>query len=202
MLIVNIDVRIIEVFRRKNMIEKAVIMNSETMRRALKRISHEILEQNQGADNLVLLGIRRRGVPLAHIIKENIMSIENIDVPVGELDITFYRDDLTLADPNKRDPKINSTLKENVPFSIEGKTVVLVDDVIYTGRTTRAALDACSYYGRASKIQLAVLIDRGHREIPIRADYVGKNVPTSHKERVSVKVLEIDGKEEVLLFEK
>lgn len=184
------------------MIEKAVIMNSETMRRALKRISHEILEQNQGADNLVLLGIRRRGVPLAHIIKENIMSIENIDVPVGELDITFYRDDLTLADPNQRDPKINSTLKENVPFSIEGKTVVLVDDVIYTGRTTRAALDACSYYGRASKIQLAVLIDRGHREIPIRADYVGKNVPTSHKERVSVKVLEIDGKEEVLLFEK
>ena len=183
------------------MVEKAQIMTEESMKRALKRISHEILEQNQGAENLVLLGIRRRGVPLAKYIANNIKLIEGIEVPVGILDISFYRDDLTLIDQNQRDPKINSTLKENVPFEIEGKTVVIVDDVIYTGRTTRAALDACSYYGRASKIQLAVLIDRGHRELPIRADFVGKNVPTSQKERISVKVNEIDNKEEVMLYE-
>lgn len=181
---------------------KAQIMTSDAMRRALKRISHEILEQNQGAKDLVLLGIRRRGVPLAKIIANNIKDIEGVDVPVGELDITFYRDDLTLANPNDRDPKINSVLKENVPFEITDKTVILVDDVIFTGRTTRAALDACSSYGRASKIQLAVLIDRGHRELPIRADFVGKNVPTSQKERISVLVKEIDDDEGVLLFEK
>lgn len=182
--------------------EKAQILSADAMQRALKRISHEILEQNQGAKDLILLGIRRRGVPLANRIRDNIKAIEGVDVPVGELDITFYRDDLALADPTQKDPKINSVLKENVPFSIEGKTVILVDDVIYTGRTTRAALDACSSYGRAAKIQLAVLIDRGHRELPIRADYVGKNVPTSQKERIAVNVTEIDNREEVVLYEK
>ncbi len=172
-------------------------MSKEDMHRALKRISHQIIEQNQGTDNIVLLGIRRRGVPLAKIIAGYIKEIEGTDIPVGELDITFYRDDLT----NLKEPLINSMSRESVPFDVDGKTVILVDDVIYTGRTTRAAIDACSAYGRAKKIQLAALIDRGHRELPIRADYVGKNVPTSHKERVAVMVLEIDGDECVKIFE-
>jgi len=183
------------------MVIKAEIMDNEKMHRTLKRISHEILERNSGADNIVLLGIRRRGVPLAKEIAQNIMQIEGVGVPVGELDITFYRDDLTIINTETKDPIINSALPENVPFEIEGKDVVLVDDVIYTGRTTRAALDACSQYGRANTIQLAVLIDRGHRELPIRADYVGKNVPTSKSERISVCVNEIDGEEKVCLVE-
>lgn len=171
------------------------------MKRALKRMSHEILEKNNGADNLVLLGIRRRGVPLAEMIAENIADIEGIKVPVGELDITFYRDDLSIAHPEINEPVINSVKPENVPFDINEKTVVLVDDVIFTGRTVRAALDACSTYGRAAKIQLAVLVDRGHRELPIRADFVGKNIPTSLSERVSVEVLSIDGNEGVKIIE-
>ncbi|MCQ2566780.1 MAG: bifunctional pyr operon transcriptional regulator/uracil phosphoribosyltransferase PyrR [Mogibacterium sp.] len=180
---------------------KTELMDKDSMRRALKRMSHEILEKNRGADDLVLLGIRRRGVPLAKMIAENIRGIEGVEVPVGELDITFYRDDLTIADPNSEDPVINSASPENVPFDIEKKTVVLVDDVLFTGRTVRAALDACATYGRAAKIQLAVLIDRGHRELPIRADYVGKNIPTSLSERVSVEVVSIDGNESVKLVE-
>ncbi len=180
---------------------KTELMDRDAMRRALKRMSHEILEKNRGADDLVLLGIRRRGVPLAKMIAENISGIEGVDVPVGELDITFYRDDLTIANPDSADPVINSVSPENVPFDIEKKTVVLVDDVLFTGRTVRAALDACSTYGRAAKIQLAVLIDRGHRELPIRADYVGKNIPTSLAERVSVEVMSIDGNESVKLME-
>ena len=170
------------------------------MRRALKRMSHEILERNGGTENVVLLGIRRRGVPLAKVIADNIKQIEGVEIPVGELDITFYRDDLSMIDPVTGNPHINSILPENVPFPLEGRHVVLVDDVIYTGRTTRAALDACSSYGRAATVQLAVLIDRGHRELPIRADYVGKNVPTSKAERISVQVSEIDGAESVLLI--
>ena len=181
---------------------KTEIMDSDAMRRALKRMSHQILEKNNGAEGLVLLGIRRRGVPLAQIIADNIMDIEGIEVPVGELDITFYRDDLSIANTDTMEPVINSVSPENVPFEIEGRTVVLVDDVIFTGRTVRAALDACSTYGRAARIQLAVLVDRGHRELPIRADYVGKNIPTSLSERVSVEVTDIDGSEGVKLYEK
>lgn len=173
---------------------KADLMSPEDMRRALKRMSHQILERNQGADNLVLLGIRRRGVPLAKILSENIKAIEGVQVPVGELDITLYRDDLH---HESEEPVISSS---DVPFDIADKTVVLVDDVIYTGRTVRAALDASSKFGRAACIQLAVLVDRGHRELPIRADYVGKNVPTSRNEMIAVQVEEIDGTEGVQLY--
>ena len=165
-------------------------MNAADMRRALKRISHQIIEHNHGAEKVVLLGIRRRGVPLARTLARNISDIEGIDVPVGELDITLYRDDLSEIHP---DPVISESF---VPFDINGMNVVLVDDVLYTGRTARAALDATSACGRAASIQLAVLIDRGHRELPIRADYVGKNVPTSKSELVAVKVPEIDDGQE------
>ena len=170
---------------------KATLMTSEEMTRALKRISHQILENNQGADNIVFLGIRRRGVPLAKVLAGNIRTIEGREVPVGDLDITLYRDDLSEICP---DPVISGS---DIPFDINGKDVILVDDVLYTGRTARAALDAASKYGRAATIQLAVLIDRGHRELPIRADYVGKNVPTSKSETVAVHVMEIDGEENV-----
>ncbi len=169
---------------------KSELMNAADMRRALKRISHQIIEHNHGAENVVLLGIRRRGVPLARTLAKNISDIEGINVPVGELDITLYRDDLSELHP---DPVISGSL---VPFDINGMHVVLVDDVLYTGRTARAALDATSACGRAASIQLAVLIDRGHRELPIRADYVGKNVPTSKSELVAVKVPEIDDGQE------
>ena len=174
---------------------KADLMSSEDMKRALKRMSHQILERNHGAGNLVFLGIRRRGVPLAERLSSNINAIEGVEVPVGQLDITLYRDDLSLI---SEEPVVNSS---SVPFDITGKTVVLVDDVIYTGRTARAALDATSALGRAARIQLAVLVDRGHRELPIRADYVGKNVPTSGNELIAVQVEEIDGTEGVKLFE-
>ena len=174
---------------------KADLMSSEDMKRALKRMSHQILERNHGAGNLVFLGIRRRGVPLAERLSSNINAIEGVEVPVGQLDITLYRDDLSLI---SEDPLVNSS---SVPFDITGKTVVLVDDVIYTGRTARAALDATSALGRAARIQLAVLVDRGHRELPIRADYVGKNVPTSGNELIAVQVEEIDGTEGVKLYD-
>lgn len=173
---------------------KATLMTSEEMTRALKRISHQILEKNQGADNIVFLGIRRRGVPLAKVLAGNIRTIEGREVPVGDLDITLYRDDLSEI---CSDPVISGS---DIPFDINGKDVILVDDVLYTGRTARAALDAASKYGRAATIQLAVLIDRGHRELPIRADYVGKNVPTSKSETVAVHVMEIDGEENVELY--
>ena len=173
---------------------KATLMTSEEMTRALKRISHQILEKNQGADNIVFLGIRRRGVPLAKVLAGNIRTIEGREVPVGDLDITLYRDDLSEICP---DPVISGS---DIPFDINGKDVILVDDVLYTGRTARAALDAASKYGRAATIQMAVLIDRGHRELPIRADYVGKNVPTSKSETVAVHVMEIDGEENVELY--
>ena len=174
---------------------KADLMSSEDMKRALKRMSHQILEGNHGAGNLVFLGIRRRGVPLAERLSSNINAIEGVEVPVGQLDITLYRDDLSLI---SEEPVVNSS---SVPFDITSKTVVLVDDVIYTGRTARAALDATSALGRAARIQLAVLVDRGHRELPIRADYVGKNVPTSGNELIAVQVEEIDGTEGVKLFD-
>ncbi|NLI90742.1 MAG: bifunctional pyr operon transcriptional regulator/uracil phosphoribosyltransferase PyrR [Peptococcaceae bacterium] len=172
------------------------IMDEDGIRRAISRISHEIVEKNKGTDKLVLIGIRTRGVPLAERIKKRIAEFENVQLPIGLLDITLYRDDLSTIDVQ---PVIHET---KVPFSIEGKTVILVDDVLFTGRTARAALDALIDLGRPQKIQLAVLIDRGHRELPIRADYVGKNVPTSSREIISVCLEETDGTEEVLLLEK
>ena len=169
-------------------------MDERAMQRAIIRIAHEIIERNCGCDNLVLAGIRRRGVPLARSIAEAIKAVEGTSVAVGELDITFYRDDLT---HKSEQPTLNSTY---FPFSIVSKTVVMVDDVLYTGRTARAGLDALMDIGRPQKIQFAVMIDRGHRELPIRADFVGKNVPTSHTERIGVNVMEYDGENSVMLF--
>ena len=161
---------------------KATLMDSAAVGRALKRIAHEILEHNHGCENICLVGIKRRGVPLAETIADNISGIEGAKVPVGVLDITFYRDDLTHL---SEDP----VLAENdIGVDIDGKTVVLVDDVLYTGRTARAAMDGIIKHGRPASIQLAVLVDRGHRELPIRGDYVGKNVPTSKTEHIEVKM--------------
>jgi len=176
-------------------IEKNVIMDSAAVDRSLTRIAHEIIEKNKGTENLALIGIRTRGVPLAERLAEKIESIENVKVPVGRLDITLYRDDLTtLADQ----PVLHGT---DVEFDVSGKIIVLVDDVLYTGRTVRAALDAIIDLGRPYLIQLAVLVDRGHRELPIRADFVGKNVPTSKKELILVKLEATDSKEQVVLAE-
>ena len=161
---------------------KATLMDEAAVTRALKRISHEILERNNGVDELCIIGIKRRGVALAKIIADNIYNIEGVRPPTGEIDITFYRDDLTAISP---DPVIHSA---EMTVSIIGRRVVLVDDVLYTGRTVRAAMDAIMRLGRAASIQLAVLIDRGHRELPIRGDYVGKNVPTSKSELIAVKI--------------
>ena len=171
---------------------KAEIMNGDQMRRAIKRMSHEILERNSGADDLVLLGIISRGVPLAEDIAANILDIEGKAVPGGVLDVSAF-------DDRKKVYPMETAAHPGV--DIEGKNVILVDDVIYTGRTTRAALDAWSSLGRAKTIQLAVLVDRGHREIPIRADYVGKNVPTSRDERVNVLIERVDGTDGVQLVE-
>jgi len=176
-------------------IDKTVLMDTEGIRRALTRIAHEIVEKNKGVDNVVLVGIRTRGVPIAERLAENIEKIEGKKPPVGVLDITLYRDDLsTLA----YQPIVRPT---ELPVDITGKIVVLVDDVLYTGRTIRAALDAVIDNGRPKTIQLAVLVDRGHRELPIRADFVGKNVPTSSKEVVSVQLQSTDEAENVILRE-
>ncbi len=176
--------------------QKTVIMDESAISRAITRISHEIIEKNKGIENLVLIGIQRRGVPLAKRIAEKIKSVENSEIPVGILDITLYRDDLSLLNEH---PVINGT---EINFDIVNKKVVLVDDVIYTGRTVRAAIDAIMDINRPQMIQLAVIIDRGHRELPIRADYVGKNVPTSRSEIVHVNVLEIDGENSVTISNK
>ncbi|HHT85086.1 MAG: bifunctional pyr operon transcriptional regulator/uracil phosphoribosyltransferase PyrR [Bacillota bacterium] len=176
-------------------IDKAEIMDVDGIRRALVRIAHEIVEKNKGLDDVVLVGIRRRGVPLARRIGDILKDSENFDVPVGELDITLYRDDLSLK---FEQPHVGRTM---LPFDVEGKVVVLVDDVLFTGRTVRAALDAIIDLGRPACIQLAVLVDRGHREIPIRADYVGKNVPTSRREVIHVRLEEYDGIEQVVISE-
>lgn len=176
--------------------EKVQIMDQEGIRRALTRIAHEILERNAGTKDLVLIGIRRRGVPLASRLAEKIKEIEGTSIPLGMLDITLYRDDLSQLDYY---PQVRKT---EVPFSITDKKVVMVDDVLYTGRTVRAAMDALMDLGRPQLIQLAVLIDRGHRELPIRADFVGKNVPTSRKEVIKVSLLEIDGEDKVTIVEK
>ena len=174
--------------------EKARVMDADAIRRALVRMTHEILERNKSAEHLALAGVPRRGVPLAHRLAGMIAEIERVQVPVGTLDITRHRDD--------RPTHPTSTLRAApLPFPVAEKTIVLVDDVLYTGRTVRAALDALVDLGRPSGIQLAVLIDRGHRELPIRPDYVGKNLPTSSHEHVAVRLQEIDGKDEVVIEE-
>lgn len=175
--------------------EKATIMDTRQMDRALSRIAHEIVERNQGTAELVLVGIRSRGVPLANTLQNKIEEFEGVEVPTGSVDITLYRDDLSQIAPN---PVVQAT---ELPFEIEGKVVVLVDDVLFTGRTIRAALDALIDYGRPRAIQLAVLIDRGHREFPIRADFVGKNVPTALTEVIKVQCIDIDGEDSVHMME-
>ncbi len=175
--------------------QKAQLMDEAALSRALMRISHEITEKNKGVENVLLVGIRRRGEPIARRIGDNIRRIEDREIPVGSIDIRFYRDDLSRLEEN---PTVK---KAALPFDVSGRDVVLVDDVIYTGRTARAAIEAVFHHGRPREIQLAVLIDRGHRELPIRPDYVGKNIPTSHAEVVSVLVDEYDGRTGVALYQ-
>ncbi len=167
------------------------IMTAEEIRRATTRISHEIVEKQAGTAGLVLVGIQRRGVPLAHRVAASISEHEGVEIPVGALDITFYRDDLSLV---AQQPLVKGT---DLPFDLNESTIVLVDDVLYTGRTIRAAMDALVDFGRPRAIRLAVLVDRGHRELPIRADHVGKNVPTSREEIVRVHLAEVDGEDGV-----
>ena len=176
--------------------EKTIIMDDMAKARALFRISHEILEKNKGANDLVLIGILTRGVPMAKTIKDNILKIDGVELPLGKMDITLYRDDLSeITDM----PKASET---DIPFDIKDKKVILCDDVLFTGRTARAAIEALLSLGRPKCIQLAVLVDRGHRELPIRADYVGKSIPTSLSETVSVKFFETDNEDSVKLYEK
>ena len=174
--------------------EKAQVLDEAALDRALTRIAHEILERNAGASNLAFVGLRTRGVTIAHRLAANIARIDGATIPVGVLDITLYRDDLDMRGA----PVIRGT---DIPFSIKGKTVVLVDDVLFTGRTIRAALDAIIDLGRPNLVQLAILIDRGHRELPIRPDYIGKNLPTSRRESVSVRLKEHDGEDRVVIEE-
>jgi len=176
--------------------EKARLMSETDIERALRRMAHEIVESNKGLKEVVLVGIQRRGVFLANRIREVLRQIEQEKVPTGELDITLYRDDLTLLHDH---PVVHST---SMPLDITGKRIILVDDVIYTGRTIRAALDALMDLGRPSVVQLAVLVDRGHRELPVAPNFVGKNVPTSREEVVEVRVTEIDGINEVVICER
>jgi pyrimidine operon attenuation protein/uracil phosphoribosyltransferase len=176
--------------------EKAKLLDKDTVGRTLKRIAHEILEKNKGTEGLCIIGIRNRGAYLAKRLADFMESIEQKKVPVGILDITLYRDDLTMVAAG---PIVHKT---EIDFDITDKIIILIDDVLYTGRTIRAALDALIDFGRPSSIQLAVLIDRGHRELPIRADYVGKNVPTSVNETVEVHLEETDGRDEVVIVEK
>ena len=170
-----------------------VVMDADRIGRTLTRIAHEIVERNKGTDDLALVGVRTRGVPIARRIARTLHEITGQDIPTGSLDITLYRDDLQTVGPR---PVVGPT---DLPWNLEGKQVVIIDDVLYTGRTTRAALDALIDYGRPKGIQLIVLVDRGHRELPIKADYVGKNLPTAPEESVQVRLLEIDGEDEVVL---
>ncbi len=172
---------------------KAQVLDEGALERALTRIAHEILERNGGAANLAFVGLRTRGVTLAQRLADRIAAIDGTKVPVGALDITLYRDDLGLKTDQ---PMVRGT---DIPFPVTGKTIVLVDDVLFTGRTIRAALDAIIDLGRPKMIQLAILIDRGHRELPIRPDYVGKNLPTSRRESVAVRLKERDGEDRVVI---
>lgn len=175
---------------------KSVLMDEAAVKRALIRISHEIIEHNQGLDGVALIGIQRRGVTMAKFIRNYLEEIEGVKVPMGILDITFYRDDLSMLSAH---PVVHST---DIPFNVNGSKIVLVDDVLFTGRTIRSAIDNIFDMGRPDEVQLAILIDRGHRELPFRADYVGKNVPTALHERVEVELEEIDGATQVLLCER
>ena len=180
------------------MSQKAIILDDQAIRRALTRVAHEIIEKNKGIENIILVGIKTRGIYIANRLAERIEQIEGKKVPVGELDITLYRDDLTVKTENA-EPVVNGS---NIQHDITTKKVILVDDVLYTGRTVRAALDAVMDIGRPASIQLAVLVDRGHRELPIRADFVGKNIPTSSSERIVVELFEVDQLDQVSIFEK
>jgi len=175
---------------------KAQIMDAAGVERTLVRIAHQIIEKNQGVENVCLVGIKTRGVPLAKRIAENIRNIEGVELPVGELDITLHRDDLRRYTET---PIVSDT---NIPFSIKDKIVILVDDVIYTCRTARAALDAIMAISRPARIQLCCMVDRGHAELPIKANFVGKNIPTSHSELVSVKLEESDGETGICIYER
>ncbi len=175
---------------------KATVMEEKSMKQALRRIAHEVIEHNKGVENIVLIGIHTRGVPLAKRMQEYLKEIEGIEISLGILDITLYRDDLI---ERHDQPVVHTT---EVPFDLSGKHVIVIDDVLFTGRTIRSAMDALIDLGRPASIQLAVLIDRGHRELPIRADYVGKNVPSSRSELVEVKLKEIDQEDRVDILEK
>ncbi|GEL75948.1 bifunctional pyr operon transcriptional regulator/uracil phosphoribosyltransferase PyrR [Tenuibacillus multivorans] len=177
--------------------EKTKLLDEQAIARAIKRISHEIIERNKGTDNLMLVGIKTRGMPLAKRIQQNIEQIENVTIDTGELDISLYRDDLSNQD-EVDEATVNQT---NIQQDIFGKKIILIDDVLYTGRTVRAAMDAIIDLGRPQTIQLAVLIDRGHRELPIRADYVGKNIPTSQGEVIKVRLVESDDMDQVSIYE-
>ncbi len=170
-----------------------IVMDAERIARSLTRIAHEILERNRGAETLAFVGIRARGVPIAARLAAHLKEIAGVDVPTGALDITLYRDDLMRHAVGPQ-PVVRRT---EIPFSIDGRVILLADDVLYTGRTIRAALDALIDFGRPSAIQLVALVDRGHRELPIRADYVGRNIPTSRQQSVQVRLAEIDGRDEV-----
>ncbi|HSK48401.1 MAG TPA: bifunctional pyr operon transcriptional regulator/uracil phosphoribosyltransferase PyrR [Coriobacteriia bacterium] len=174
---------------------KATVMDGDAIARAVTRIAHEILEANKGAGNLALVGIVTRGAALAEMLADKIDEIEGTRVPVGTLDISFYRDDLAI----RLNPEVHRT---DIPFDVQDRDVVLVDDVLFTGRTIRAAMDALMDYGRPCSIQLAVLVDRGHRELPIRADFVGKNVPSSSRERVTVRLAALDGRDAAEILER
>lgn len=176
-----------------NLIKKKTVLDEAAIMRGLTRIAHEIVERNKGGENLVLIGIKTRGYPLAKRLQEKINQIENLLVPIGEIDITYYRDDLKEKSNNLQVPAVD--------IDITNKKVILVDDVLYTGRTVRAAMDAVMDISRPAQVQLAVLIDRGHRELPIRADYVAKNIPTSETEEIVVKLMEYDSKDEVSIYE-
>lgn len=172
---------------------KSQIMDEASVNRAMMRISHEIAEKNKGVENVLLVGIRRRGEPIAQRIRDNILKIEGVEVPCGSIDISHYRDDVISADPSVR--------RAELPFDVTDRTVIIVDDVLYTGRTVRAAIEAIFSCGRPRCIQLAVVVDRGHRELPIRADYVGKNLPTARTELVDVRLPEFDGETGVFLMD-
>jgi pyrimidine operon attenuation protein / uracil phosphoribosyltransferase len=176
--------------------EKSQLLSAGEIERSLTRLAYEIVERNNGAGELVVVGVRRRGAPLAERLAARISEVEHVKVPVAALDITFYRDDLSTIDEK---PVVTKSL---LPFPVEGRTVILVDDVLYTGRTTRAALDALVDQGRPRRVELCVLIDRGHRELPIQADYVGRHVQTSDREVIEVRLREIDQEERVMLCER
>ena len=169
------------------------VVDALTMKRAITRITYEIIERYQGIENVVLIGIKTRGIFIAQRIAQRLKELENIEVPVGELDITLYRDD------KKQELEEAELHDSNIPVSLEGKEVILIDDVLFTGRTIRAALDAIMDFGRPRRIGLAVHVDRGHRELPVRADFVGKNIPTSTKEEIIVEMQELDGRDRIVI---